>query len=215
MSDPTRPPLHIIRVSHKHLTRCDDCGRHVSLEGEARETLRRADIAAQACPFCGAALARGRDEARPVAVAARGLGRRSSRLTAGLLAATAALAGCPEEEPVDPGVGGAQQAGAQQAGAQQAGAQQAGAQQAGAQQAGAQQAGVMQTPDMDIAMPEYGVFPQPDMDPAIPPYGVFPDDQGVAPAPDMSPGVEAYGVFPASDAEPPAGGAQGGAGNGG
>ena len=180
-------PKHIIRVSHKDLTRCDDCGRHVALEGEARHTRSRDAIAAQACPFCGASLARGRDESRPVSPAARGLGRRSSRLAAGLLVASAALTGCPEDEPVD-------------------------GPKAGAQQAGAQQAGVMMTPDMDIAMPEYGVFPEPDMEIALPPYGAFPRDLGmVEPAPDMALNEAAYGAFPDDVGAPPEGGAQGGA----
>ena len=68
-----QPP--IVRVSHKHLTRCDDCGRHVSLEGTARERLSLELIAAQSCPFCGSALARGRDESLPVTLASARLGR--------------------------------------------------------------------------------------------------------------------------------------------
>ena len=213
MSDPT----HVIRVSHKDLTRCDDCGRHVALEGEARATRRRDAIAAQACPFCGGALARGRDESQPVSLAARGLGRRSSRLAAGLLIASATLTGCPEDEPVDNPAGGAQQAGTAQGGTAQGGTAQGGA--------------VQPAPDMGIGAPEYGVFPDPDLGFAQPVYGAFPDDlgaprpapdmdvsgpdYGVFPAPDMDIAAPEYGVFPDPDMAPPQGGAQGGAGGGG
>ena len=200
-------PSNIVRVSHKHLTRCDDCGRHVTLEGAARESLNRALIAAQPCPFCGGALARGRDESAPITLTTKGLGRRSSRLAAGLFAATAALTGCPDDEPVEPNTAGVQEGGAQ------AGAQ-------GGAQAGAQ-GGVQPSPDMGITQALYGVMPDPDAGAPIPPYGVFPDpdmdvsgpDYGVFPAPDMEIGAPEYGVFPdPEDQGPPVeGGAQGGA----